>query len=229
MERDQRNEARYWGRYLAVAGLLAGVAVPAACSPGQEGPAPPAAGTLAPASTATLAPESTVTLAPDNCTSVGAEQPGQYFNERYRQQIAEQLQLLHIAYTPGSNVDISSDGVTYFELVHAMENDPEYSQAMFRAANTVKARPQTAISVQEFLGWPVKPPVLCAPQRISDADRRQELQETKTVAQDVGAALLGHLANQSSRAVQSFAHYLSGELQQFLDTLNSELQQLNSH
>lgn len=167
-------------------------------------------------STETRAPETTAsspatTPSLEDCNSVRAVFPGKYFSEQYEQDghnISRQLGLLRAAFSEGSNIDIDRDAITYVEMVHAAENDPETAQALIEAINiykqTLPENPKFHMSVKEFLALPVDATPTCAPRRINDADSKLELKRTGIIASEVGTALAGHLKDQGVRATINF-------------------------
>ena len=214
--RMERAPSGIDGRLPRAAAALAGLTLAAACSGGAGPPESvgraPEVTAAPPATAAPASPVPSAANGPEGCDSVRAVQPGLYFNQARKPQIEQHLGLLRTAYTPGSNVDISRDGYLYFQLLHWMENDPEYAAAMDRASSELKAAPGTKLDAAGVLQWPVEKPVECAPGRLTDADSRLELMRTRRVAAETGTALLGHLADQGSRLATGFKEGVSRAL-----------------
>lgn len=220
------NSARLGGA-IAALGLVAACQGTSVSSP-EHTPSPLAVSGLAPSSTTPPEASQTSLLpSPDivnsgtpnleNCDSFRSVQPGYYFSKRYSTNIQDQLELLRVAFSPGSNVDIDQDAKTYVLMLHAMENDPEYADAMREARDVVAKNPARRITVDEFLRFPVIIPKECAPHRVSNTDSERELMETQDVALTVGHALLHHLQEQGSRAVKWFEALIEKELNKIQD------------
>jgi hypothetical protein len=159
----------------------------------------------------TTAPSATASPSREDCNSIRAVFTGQYFSKHYEQDghnISRQLDLLSAAFSKGSNIDVDHDSITYVEMVHAAENDPQMAQALIEAINiykqTLPEDPKFHLSVKEFLALPVDTTPTCAPRRISDADSKLQLQLTGIIAHEVGTALAGHLKDQGVRASVNF-------------------------
>ena len=225
--------------YGAAAGSLVLVAACTSGYPHKEGPPVSAQNTSAyeqPSTTATTsqpvvtssqetptaAPSATETT-PDNCNSVRAARIGAYFNESYKDHIDDQLRLMRVALTPNSNVDINSDFVSWVEFAHAMEDDPEYSDAMAQAYGILQANPAAPLTSSDVLAMRIAPPPTCAPQRLTDAASHKNLQETEQVSSAVANGLLDHLGQQSSRLTQLAVDGFKHTWQQFEQELQQEL------
>lgn len=228
-------------RRVAYAAAAGGLVLVAACTSGYPHKEGPPASTRAtatyeqqsitpsqPAVTPTQETSSPTPLAsetePDNCSSVRAARIGAYFNESYKSHIDDQLRLMRVALTPGSNVDINSDFVSWVEFAHAMEDDPEYSDAMARAYGVLRANPAAPLTSSDVLAMKIAPPPTCAPQRLTDEASHKNLQETEQVSGAVASGLLDHLGQQTSRLTQLAIDGFKHTWQQLDQQLQSELQ-----
>lgn len=165
----------------------------------------------------------------EDCDSIRAVQPGEYFNKDYAEHIDEQLDLMRVAYSPNSNVDIDHDIIfRYIPMLHAMENDPMYASAMKRASVMLQNEPTLALSANEMLGWSIQSPDLCAPERLTDEESSKQLAITGDVGLSVGKALLQHLAEQGTRGATLLADYLTEKMDEFGDYLNKQAERLSS-
>ncbi|HET7320758.1 MAG TPA: hypothetical protein VFI84_04220, partial [Candidatus Saccharimonadales bacterium] len=226
------EQATKYSNPLRVGGAIAALGLVAACQGGAETTARPSPSAsfsnsptalpssefpsiASPANTG-LVPSNSPNL--ENCDSFRSVQPGYYFNKRYSTNIQDQLELMHVAFSAGSNVDIDHDAKRYVLLLHAMENDPEYTDAMHEARDAVMKNPSRQITVNDFLHFPVIIPAECAPHRVSNADSERQLMETQDVALTVGHAMLHHLQEQGSRAVKWFSAVINKELNKIDDT-----------
>lgn len=230
MSPESEQVARY-GNYARFGGAIAALGLVAACQgtsvSNSEHSLPssdikPTPSSFASNSQSSVMPspsgEAKTTSGYENCDSFRSVQPGYYFNNRYRPHIQDQLELLHVAYSSGSNVDIDRDATTYVQMLHAMENDPEYAEAMERTNNIISRNPSQRISADQFLQLKVSIPAECAPHRITNMDSQKELQRTASVADELGNALLRHLQDQGSRAWRWFRNIMANELSKIEDS-----------
>lgn len=220
------------GRRLGYAVAAGSLVVVAACSNGAEAPTSSTRPTTTYEQPDVGAPSGSVEAplpaatgnTEDNCNSIRAVRPGAYFNESYRDNIDDQLDTMRVAFSPNANADIDSDFLPWLAMSHAMEDDPEYADAMTRAYATISANPDNPLSSTDILRMNVPPPELCAPQRLTDAASRKQLQETRQVSGAVAKGLLNHLGEQGSRAARSAYEYLLQQWQKFDQALERQLQ-----
>lgn len=131
---------------------------------------------------------------------------------------------MRVALSPNANTDINSDFIPWVAMSHAMEDDPEYSEAMARAYDTLKQNPATSLTADELLSWRIASPPTCAPQRLTDAASRKNLQETEKVSGGVFHGLMSHLGGQTSRVFKPFIDEMQQQWQEFDQKLQRELQ-----
>lgn len=189
-------------------------------------PSPTAELSAGPVVTPTESPSPTTTSSLEKCNSIRAARPGAYFNEGYKGHIDEQLHTMRVALSPNANTDINSDFVPWVAMSHAMEDDPEYSDAMARAYDMLKKDPSTPLTAETLLSWPIAPPPTCAPQRLTDAASRKNLLETREVSGAVFHGLMSHLGGQTARLFKPFVDEMQQQWQQFDKKLQHELQGL---
>lgn len=214
IERSERSPSWYYAR---LAGGVAAAALAAACTGGSKATTtvatPDTRHSVSPSVELSPSTAPSITQMAD-CNSIRAVRPKAYFNDAHLPAIAAQLDLIRLAVSPTGNVDIDDDGRTYVDLVHQMEEDPLYAEAMDQAYERIAEDPSDPLHAKGVRALHVPKPQFCARHTLTDAASHEQLVETREVAIGVGDGLLHHLEDQGSRAAHMFASLLRQQLSQ---------------